>query len=48
MPLEILIDTKRKNGMRANMLGNFSKIDQLSSYIDSSSVMARPLSVVEG
>jgi uncharacterized protein len=48
MPLEILIDTKRKNGIRANMLGIFTKIDKLSSYIDSSSVMARPLSIVEG
>ena len=48
MPLEILIDTKRKNGIRANMLGNFTKIDKLSAYIDSSSVMARPLSIVEG
>lgn len=48
MPLEILIDTKRKNGIRANMLGNFTKIDQLSAYIDSSAVMARPLSIVEG
>jgi hypothetical protein len=48
MPLEILIDTKRKNGIRANMLSNFSKIDKLSAYIDSSSVMARPLSIVEG
>ncbi len=48
MPLEILIDTKRKNGIRINMLGNFSKIDKLSSYIDSSAVMARPLSIVEG
>ena len=48
MPLEILIDTKRKNGIRVNMLGNFSKIDKLSAYIDSSSVMARPLSIVEG
>ncbi len=48
MPLEILVDTKRKNGIRANMLDNFTKIDQLSSYIDSSSVMAHPLSVVEG
>src|SRR3984957_17764120 len=48
MPLEILIDTKRKNGIRANMLANFNKIDKLSSYIDSSSVMARPLSIVEG
>jgi predicted RND superfamily exporter protein len=48
MPLEILIDTKRKNGIRANMLGNFTKIDKLSAYIDSSTVMARPLSIVEG
>lgn len=48
MPLEILIDTKRKNGIRANLLGNFTKIDKLSSYIDSSTVMARPLSIVEG
>ncbi|HEV3223612.1 MAG TPA: MMPL family transporter [Puia sp.] len=47
MPLEILIDTKRKNGIRANLLGNFTKIDQLSSYIDSSAVMARPISIVE-
>jgi predicted RND superfamily exporter protein len=48
MPLEILVDTKRKNGIRANMLGNFTKIDQLSAYIDSNMEMARPLSVVEG
>jgi uncharacterized protein len=48
MPLEILVDTKRKSGIRANILGNFTKIDQLSSYIDSSAVMARPLSIVEG
>jgi predicted RND superfamily exporter protein len=47
MPLEILIDTKRKNGIRANMLGNFTKIDQLSRYIDSSAVMARPISMIE-
>ncbi|HEY2350389.1 MAG TPA: MMPL family transporter, partial [Puia sp.] len=48
MPLEILIDTKRKNGIRLNMLSNFSKIDKLSEFIDSSTVMARPLSIVEG
>jgi uncharacterized protein len=48
MPLEILIDTKRKNGIRVNMLSNFIKINQLSAFIDSSSVMARPLSIVEG
>jgi uncharacterized protein len=47
MPLEILIDTKRKNGIRANLLGNFTKIDKLSSYIDSSAVMARPISMIE-
>jgi uncharacterized protein len=47
MPLEILIDTKRKNGIRAKMLGNFTKIDRLSSYIDSSAVMARPISLIE-
>jgi predicted RND superfamily exporter protein len=48
MPLEILIDTKRKNGLRANMLGTFGKIEKLSAFIDSSPVMARPLSIVEG
>jgi len=47
MPLEILIDTRRKNGMRLNMLRNFSKIDKLSSHIDSSALMARPISIVE-
>jgi uncharacterized protein len=47
MPLEILIDTKRKNGIRANILGNFAKIDKLSSYIDSSAVMAKPISMIE-
>ena len=30
------------------MLGNFQKIDKLSAFIDSSPVMARPLSIVEG
>ena len=48
MPLEIVVDTKRKNGLRSNMLQTFEKIDQLSAYIDSSPVMARPLSIVEG
>ncbi len=48
MPLEILIDTKRKNGLRANMLGTFGKIDNLASYIDSNRAMGRPLSLVEG
>ena len=48
MPLEIIVDTKRKNGLRSNMLQTFEKIDQLSAYIASSPDMARPLSIVEG
>ncbi|MHA4808027.1 efflux RND transporter permease subunit [Flavitalea flava] len=48
LPLEIVVDTKRKNGLRINMLQTLEKIDQLSSYIDSQPDMARPLSLVEG
>ncbi|MEO6916216.1 MAG: MMPL family transporter [Chitinophagaceae bacterium] len=48
MPLEILIDTKRKNGLRINPLKTFEGIDSLSQYIASSTEMARPLSIVEG
>ncbi|HUQ66472.1 MAG TPA: MMPL family transporter [Flavitalea sp.] len=48
MPLEIIIDTKRKNGLRSNPLKTFEKIDQLSSYIGSHQEMNRPLSIVEG
>ena len=48
MPLEIVVDTKRKNGLRSNMLQTFAKIDQLSDFIDSNPAMARPLSMVEG
>lgn len=49
MPLEILIDTKKKNGfagMRA--LQVFDKIDSFSREIAASPNMARPLSLVEG
>ncbi len=48
MPLEIVVDTKRKNGLRANMLQTFAKIDSLSGYIAAQPEMARPLSIVEG
>jgi predicted RND superfamily exporter protein len=48
MPLEIVIDTKRKKGLRANMLKTVDSIDQLSKYIASRPDMARPLSLVEG
>jgi len=48
MPLEIVIDTKRKKGLRANMLKTLDSVDQLSKYIASRPDMARPLSLVEG
>jgi uncharacterized protein len=47
MPLEIIVDTKRKNGLRSNMLRTFEKIDSLSEYIASIPDMARPLSMVD-
>ncbi|MEJ7767852.1 MAG: MMPL family transporter [Chitinophagaceae bacterium] len=48
MPLEILVDTKRRNGMRINPLQTFERMDSLSRYIASQPEMSRPLSVVEG
>ncbi|MBS1667919.1 MAG: MMPL family transporter [Bacteroidetes bacterium] len=48
MPLEIVVDTKRKNGLKINPLQTFEKIDALSSYIAHQPSMGKPLSVVEG
>lgn len=48
MPLEIVVDTKRKNGLRSNPLKTFEKIDELGAYIASKPEMNRPLSIVEG
>jgi len=48
MPLEIVIDTKRKKGLRLNMLKTLDSVDQLSKYISAQPEMARPLSLVEG
>ena len=48
MPLEIVVDTRRKNGLRSNPLQTFEKIDSFSSFVVSHSQMARPLSIVEG
>src|SRR6478609_589877 len=48
MPLEIVVDTKRKNGLRSNPLQTFEKIDSMSAFVLSHPQMARPLSVVEG
>ncbi len=47
MPLEIVIDTKKKNGVTRN-LQTISKIDELSKYIASQPEFARPLNLVEG
>ena len=48
MPLEIVIDTKRRKGLRANMLGTLDSVDRLSAYVTMQPEMARPLSFVEG
>jgi len=47
MPLEILVDTKKKYGVTRN-LGNLLKIDSLSQYLASMPEIARPLSIAEG
>jgi predicted RND superfamily exporter protein len=48
MPLEIVVDTKQKNGLRKNPLKTFRNMDSLSMFIASQPSMARPLSIVEG
>jgi uncharacterized protein len=45
MPLEVWINTKKKNG--ATSLGTFNKIDELSTAINEMPHMGRPLSMVE-
>ncbi len=48
MPLEIVIDTKRKKGWKADPVRLLDSIDQLSKYISAKPEMARPLSLEEG
>ncbi len=49
MPLEIVIDTKRRYGLAgARILPVLQKIDSLSTYITAQKEMARPLSIAEG
>ena len=48
MPLEIVIDTRQKNGLRKNPLETFGRIDSLSQYIASLPETGKPLSLVEG
>lgn len=47
MPLEIVVDTKKKKGVTGS-LKTFEKIDEFSSVIAADSNMSRPLSIVEG
>lgn len=47
MPLEIVVDTKKKYGVSRN-LGNLLKIDTLSQYLSSRSYIGKPLSIAEG
>ena len=50
MPLEIVIDMKRKKALRdlGNTVKMLDSIDQLSNYIAARPEMARPLSLLEG
>lgn len=47
MPLEILIDTEKKNGLLRN-LSTINKIDEFSAYLDTLPNTGKPLSFVEG
>ncbi|WP_346236087.1 efflux RND transporter permease subunit [Niabella insulamsoli] len=47
MPLEIVIDTKKKYGVTRNFK-NLVKIDSFSQYLASRPEVARPLSLIEG
>ena len=48
MPLEIVIDTKRRKGLRAGTVRLLDSMDQFSQYIAARPEMARPLSLEEG
>jgi predicted RND superfamily exporter protein len=47
MPLEILVDTKKRYGVTRN-LSNLEKIDSLSQFLNTVPGIARPLSIIEG
>jgi predicted RND superfamily exporter protein len=48
MPLEIVVDTKQKNGIRKNMLKTIQGMDSLSQYLSSKPYIGKPLSIAEG
>lgn len=47
MPLEIVVDTKRKRGVSGN-LDNLLKIDSLSAFLAGMPEIGRPLNITEG
>jgi len=47
MPLEIVVDTKKKNGLTKS-LKTIEKIDEFSAYIAAKTETAKPLSFVDG
>jgi len=48
MPLEIIVDTRQRNGIRKNMLRTIAGMDSLSQYLSSKPYIAKPLSIAEG
>ncbi|HEY5370305.1 MAG TPA: MMPL family transporter [Hanamia sp.] len=49
MPLEIVIDSKKRNGVAGSrILPVLAKMDSLSMYINAQGDMSRPLSIAEG
>jgi uncharacterized protein len=49
MPLEIVVDTKKRNGLSGmRALAVFEKVDSLSQFIAGQKEMSRPLSIAEG
>lgn len=48
MPLEIMVDTKKRRGVKRKGLSIFNRVDSLSMYIASQKEMNRPLNVSEG
>jgi predicted RND superfamily exporter protein len=48
MPLEIIVDTKQKNGIRKGMLQTIVGMDSLSQYLSSRPYIGKPLSIAEG
>jgi uncharacterized protein len=48
MPLEVIVDTRRKNGLRSNPLQTFEKIDSFSNFLVAQKITGKPLSITEG